>query len=377
MASVINSHNVPGGGASVTGELMVRCVNKGTTAIVANSLETDVVIDTLEYVSPGRDIVVVGIKNKSEVTDGATRPRINVQVSNGIAVGATGEGHVHGRISVLGTNSGSKWYLDENMAFADTGSFVIGGSVTIGTINYYLIERLGGGGGEAVDTAIIVGSTESPDGKSLYLNDCQYSSQCGAWLKTVTGSTTQKNINWPIAIAGPTIVDPNGNYSNLYIQGVVHYPAHGFTKPQILTIQYDSYSNSYSAILTPQAKSTVIGVNQRVVLIPRGPDDFYFDGIIPGTMLPGTLDTGKMYAKNASDNEMVQRMDPELGIAASGGGRLKVFTDPNKQVDIVQAGQVQATRSGTVFDYLHVNVITSSPTVPTGAGVKGQIHIIY
>jgi hypothetical protein len=263
------------------------------------------------------------------------------------------------------------------MAFADDGSFVIGGSVTIGSVNYYLIERLGGGTA-TVDTAIIVGYTEYPDGKSLYLNDCQYSNNYGTWLSSVGGPTTQKDTNWLVAIAGPTIADPEyGNYSALYIQGMVHYPSHGFTKPQVLTVQYDSYNNEYSAILSPQTKTTVMHVGERVVLVPHGPDDFYFNGSIPGNEVPGALDTGEMYAKNAADTSPTARMDPELGVAATGGGRLKVFTDPNKQVDIVQTGHIQATRSSTVFDYLHVNVITNDPTVPTGAGVKGQIHVIY
>jgi hypothetical protein len=237
------------------------------------------------------------------------------------------------------------------------------------------IATAGGGSGSP---AVLVGSTEYPDGKALYLNDCQSSNVWGTWLKSVGGPTTQKDTNWLVAIAGPTIEDSEfGNYSLLYLRGLIHYPSHGFTKPQVLSVQYDEYYQAYSAILSPQTKNAVMRVGDRVVLIPRGPDDFYFDGMIPGNEVPGALDTGEMYAKNADDPSPTARMDPELGVEDTGGGRLKVFTDPNKQVDIVQTGHIQATRSSTVFDYLHVNVITDSATVPTGAGVKGQIHVIY
>jgi hypothetical protein len=91
-------------------------------------------------------VIVVGAKNRSEITDEATRPRINVQITSGIDPGETGDGIIHGRITILDSNTGSKWYLDEDMAFADDGSFVIGGTVLLEGINYYLIERLGGGG---------------------------------------------------------------------------------------------------------------------------------------------------------------------------------------------------------------------------------------
>jgi hypothetical protein len=232
-----------------------------------------------------------------------------------------------------------------------------------------------GGGGEGAPAAIV--GYDDPSGKTLYLAECSSGSAYTSWATSVSGPTTQKDTNWPVAIAGPTVTDPGGNYSALYLQGMVHYPSHGFTKPQVLSVQYDTYYHTYSATLTPQTKTTVMGVGDRVVLIPCGPDDFYFDGSVSGNEVPGALDTGEMYAKNAADSNPTARMDPELGVSATGGGRLKVFTDPNKQVDIVQTGHVQATRSSTVFDYLHVNVITDSPTVPTGAGVKGQIHVIY
>jgi hypothetical protein len=46
--------------------------------------------------------------------------------------------------------------------------------------------------------------------------------------------------------------------------------------------------------------------------------------------------------------------------------------------DYVQAenGTVKARRSSTVYDYLSVNVITTTTTPPTGPGVKGQMHFI-
>jgi hypothetical protein len=100
-------------------------------------------------------VIVVGAINRSEITDEATRPRINVQITSGIDPGETGDGIIHGRITILDSNTGSKWYLDEDMAFADTGSFVIGGSVTIGSVGYYLIERLGGGTGTGDGNCII------------------------------------------------------------------------------------------------------------------------------------------------------------------------------------------------------------------------------
>jgi hypothetical protein len=232
------------------------------------------------------------------------------------------------------------------------------------------------GGGGTGSASAIVGYAD-PSAKSLYLAECASGTAYTVWSPTVSGPTTQKDTNWAVAIAGPTVTDPGGNYSALYLQGMVHYPSHGFTKPQVLSVQYDTYYHTYSASITPQTKTTVMGVGDRVVLIPCGPDDFYFDGALPGNEVPGALDTGEMYAKNAADSNPTARMDPELGVSATGGGRLKVFTDPNKQVDIVQTGHVQATRSATVFDYLHVNTITNDSTVPTGSGVKGQIHVIY
>jgi hypothetical protein len=68
---------------------------------------------------------------------------------------------------------------------------------------------------------------------------------------------------------------------------------------------------------------------------------------------------------------------PELGTAAAGGGSIKVFTDIGKKVEIKPGAIIQADRSGTVFDFTHVNVITTSTTPPGGSGVKGQLHMIY
>jgi hypothetical protein len=39
-------------------------------------------------------------------------------------------------------------------------------------------------------------------------------------------------------------------------------------------------------------------------------------------------------------------------------------------------GHVQGVRGANTFDYCHVNTITTSTTVPTGGGVKGQMHMI-
>ena len=150
IARVVNTANAPSGGAQSSSDLVVKVVNKGTTAIVANGPEPSVVVDTLEYVSPRRDVIVVGAINRSEIDDEEPRPRINVQITSGIDPGETGDGIIHGRITVLDTNADEYWYLDEDMAFADTGSFVIGGSVVIGSVNYYLIERLGVGSEDSI-----------------------------------------------------------------------------------------------------------------------------------------------------------------------------------------------------------------------------------
>lgn len=68
---------------------------------------------------------------------------------------------------------------------------------------------------------------------------------------------------------------------------------------------------------------------------------------------------------------------PELGTTGAGGGSLKVFTDAGKKVETVAGARLQADRSGTVFDFTHVNTITTTTTAPTGSGVKGQMHMIY
>jgi hypothetical protein len=68
---------------------------------------------------------------------------------------------------------------------------------------------------------------------------------------------------------------------------------------------------------------------------------------------------------------------PELGTAADGGGSLKVFTDTDHKIQTEAGAVLQADRDGTVFDFTHVNTITSTTTAPTGSGVKGQMHMIY
>jgi hypothetical protein len=68
---------------------------------------------------------------------------------------------------------------------------------------------------------------------------------------------------------------------------------------------------------------------------------------------------------------------PELGTAADGGGSLKVFTDTDYKIQTEAGAVLQADRDGTVFDFTHVNVITTTTTAPTGSGVKGQMHMIY
>jgi hypothetical protein len=321
IARVVNASNLPNGGLVSGGELMVRCVNKGTTAIVANSLETAVVIDTLEYVSPGRDIIVVGIKNTAEVTDGATRPRINVQVSDGIAPGATGEGHVHGRISVLGSNTGSKWYLDEDMAFADDGSFVIGGSVTIGSVNYYLIERLGGAAGEP-----------------------------------------------------SVIVTLTGNYATFTVGKILRYTGSAWELAAIASIVSDKeLIGVVTANSATETKICIWGVCTIAGLTDKS--TYYLSESTPGT---ATLTVGSFPVfKVANGQVFIERTSPVIGDSTSGGGRLTIYTDPSKKVQVLQTGHLQATRSAVVFDYTHVNTITSITTAPTGVGVKGQMHMIY
>jgi hypothetical protein len=68
---------------------------------------------------------------------------------------------------------------------------------------------------------------------------------------------------------------------------------------------------------------------------------------------------------------------PELGTTADGGGSLKVFTDAGKKIQTGSGAILQADRSGAVFDFTHVSVITTTTTAPTGSGVKGQMHMIY
>jgi hypothetical protein len=68
---------------------------------------------------------------------------------------------------------------------------------------------------------------------------------------------------------------------------------------------------------------------------------------------------------------------PELGTAEDGRGSLKIFTDAGKKIQTGSGAILQADRSGAVFDFTHVSVITTTTTVPTGSGVKGQMHMIY
>ena len=68
---------------------------------------------------------------------------------------------------------------------------------------------------------------------------------------------------------------------------------------------------------------------------------------------------------------------PELGTTADGGGSLKIFTDAGKKIQTGSGAILQADRSGAVFDFTHVSVITTTTTAPTGSGVKGQMHMIY
>ena len=139
---MVNTANAPNGGAQSSSDLVVKVVNKGTTAIVANGPEPSVVVDTLEYVSPRRDVIVVGAINRSEIDDEDPRPRINVQITSGIDPGETGDGIIHGRITVLDTNTDDYWYLDNDMEFKqEADNFVIGAYNAISGINYYLIEQ--------------------------------------------------------------------------------------------------------------------------------------------------------------------------------------------------------------------------------------------
>lgn len=84
-----------------------------------------------------------------------------------------------------------------------------------------------------------------------------------------------------------------------------------------------------------------------------------------------------------------------LGTAADGGGTLRIYTAAGTYTDIAADGTVtvyqSATtktvigadgritnyRGGTAYAVCDVATITSSTTAPSGAGVKGQLHLIY
>jgi hypothetical protein len=321
IARVVNTANAPSGGAQSSSDLVVKVVNKGTTAIVANGTEPSVVVDTLEYVSPRRDVIVVGAINRSEITDEATRPRINVQITSGIDPGETGDGIIHGRITILDSNTGSKWYLDEDMAFADTGSFVIGGSVLLEGINYYLIERLGGGGGEPSVLVTLTGNYATfTVGKILRFN----------------------GTSWELAAIASIVSDKE-------LIGVV------------------TANSAAETIICIWGVCTIAGLTDK--------STYYLSESTPGT---ATLTVGSFPVFKVANNQVfIDRTSPVIGDSTSGGGRLTIYTDPSKKVQVLQTGHLQATRSAVVFDYTHVNIITNVTTAPSGPGVKGQMHMIY
>jgi len=102
---------------------------------------------------------------------------------------------------------------------------------------------------------------------------------------------------------------------------------------------------------------------------------YYLSETTAGT---ATLTVGSFPVFKVSNGQVfIERTSPVIGDSTSGGGRLTVYTDPSKKVQVLQTGHLQATRSTVVFDYTHVNTITDDPTAPTGPGVKGQMHMIY
>ena len=309
------------GGYPGADNLVVKVKNVGTGEIPANSIETNVVVDTLEYISPGRDIIIVGIKLKSETTDSETRPRMFVQVTNKLPVGSIGEGHVNGRISVLAANSGNKWYLDDTMAFADTGSFIIGAGKVVGTINYFLIERLGGGAGAPSVLVTLTGNFSTfTVGKILRFN----------------------GTSWELAAIASIV-------SSKELIGVVTENSATETKICIW------------------GSCTIAGLTNN--------STYYLDESTPGA---ATLTVGSFPVFKVANNQVfIERTSPIIGDNTSGGGRLTIYTDPSKKVQVLQTGHIQATRSAVVFDYTHVNTITSATTAPSGAGIKGQMHMIY
>jgi len=102
---------------------------------------------------------------------------------------------------------------------------------------------------------------------------------------------------------------------------------------------------------------------------------YYLSETTAGT---ATLTVGSFPVFKVSNGQVfIERTSPVIGDSTSGGGRLTVYTDASKKVQVLQTGHLQATRSTVVFDYTHVNTITSTTTAPTGSGVKGQMHMIY
>jgi hypothetical protein len=129
-----------------------------------------VVVDTLEYVSPRRDVIVVGAINRSEIDDEEPRPRINVQITSGIDPGETGDGIIHGRITVLDeVNRNGKWYYEEYVS--GNGDFTQYG-ISDATKGCNQIYRLGGNFGnlfliEPITNLSLPVLERSPPGKSM------------------------------------------------------------------------------------------------------------------------------------------------------------------------------------------------------------------
>jgi hypothetical protein len=143
MASVINAHNTPGGVVSTT-DLIIKILNKGTGTISAGSADSTVVIDTLEFVSPKLDIMVIGVKRAAELPANSLRPRLPVSVFTDIAPGSLGDGIINGfLVRSLIVPDPLKWYYQFNGGFSTYGEMFVCGSLEITPgLYYHLLGRV-------------------------------------------------------------------------------------------------------------------------------------------------------------------------------------------------------------------------------------------
>ena len=177
------------------------------------------------------------------------------------------------------------------------------------------------------------------------------------------------------AAVPPTVtVTLTGNYSTFTVGKILLYNGSSWALADIANITSDDMIvGVVTANSSTETKICTWGVCTIAGLTNNS--TYYLSESTPGT---ATLTNGSFPVFKVANNQVfIERNMPVIGDTTNGGGRLTIYTDPSKKMQMLQTAQLQANRSGTVFDYTHVNVITTTTTAPSGAGVKGQMHMIY